>query len=64
MYEIGIWEDCIVESGNDIMFGIHIPQESVTIPETMDAIRAATGMQMTREEGTSATNKYLDGIRL
>ena len=64
MYEIGIWEDCIVESGNDIMFGIHIPQESVTIPETMDAIRAATGMQMTREEGTSATNKYLAGIRL
>ena len=59
MYEIGLWEDSIVESGNDIMYAINIPQESVTIPETMDAIRAATGMQLTREEGTAMTNKYL-----
>ena len=59
MYEVGIWEDCIVESGNDIMYAIHIPQESVTIPETIDAVRACTGMQTTREEGTAMTNKYL-----
>lgn len=60
MYEIGLWEDSIVESGNDIMYAINIPQESVTIPETIDAIRAATKMQLTREEGTAATNKYLN----
>lgn len=60
MYEIGLWEDSIVESGNDIMYGIHIPQESVTIPETIDGIRAACGMQLTREEGTAMTNKYLN----
>ena len=59
MYEIGLWADSIVESGNDIMYAIHIPQESVTIPETMDGIRAACGMQTTREEGTAMTNKYL-----
>lgn len=59
MYEIGLWEDSIVESGNDIMYAINIPQESVTIPETIDAIRAATGTQLTREEGTAATNRYL-----
>lgn len=59
MYEIGLWEDSIVESGNDIMFAINIPQESVTIPETIDGIRAACGMQASREEGTSETNKYL-----
>ena len=59
MYEIGLWADSIVESGNDIMYAINIPQESVTIPETMDAIRAACKMQLTREEGTAMTNKYL-----
>ena len=59
MYEIGLWEDSIVESGNDIMYGIHIPQESVTIPETIDAVRASMKMQLTREEGTAETNKYL-----
>ena len=59
MYEIALWEDSIVESGDDIMFAINIPQESVTIPETMDAVRAATKMQLTSEEGTAKTNKYL-----
>ena len=59
MYEIGLWEDSIVESGNDIMYAINIPQESVTIPETIDGIRAAMRMQLTREEGTAETNKYL-----
>ena len=59
MYEIGLWKDSIVESGNDIMYAINIPQESVTIPETMDAIRASMEMQLTCEEGTAETNKYL-----
>ena len=31
----------------------------MTIPETMDAIRAAMEMQPTRETGTAETNKYL-----
>ncbi|MCX5773118.1 MAG: type II glyceraldehyde-3-phosphate dehydrogenase [Fusobacteria bacterium] len=60
IYEICIWKDTIVKSGNDIMFGIHIPQESVTIPETIDAIRASMGMQVTSVEGVSMTNKYLN----
>ena len=51
--------ESIVNSGDDIMFAINIPQESVVIPENIDAIRAAMSMQMTREEGTAATNKYL-----
>ena len=59
MYEIGLWSDSIVESGNDIMYAINIPQESVTIPETIDGIRAAMRMQLTREEGTAETNRYL-----
>ncbi|HET7839597.1 MAG TPA: type II glyceraldehyde-3-phosphate dehydrogenase [Rectinemataceae bacterium] len=59
MYEIGLWEDSIVKSGRDLMFAINIPQESVTIPETMDGIRACMGMQRDRLEGTAMTNKYL-----
>ena len=60
MYEIGLWSDSIVESGDDIMYAINIPQESVTIPETIDAIRAACGMQQTRLDGTTKTNEYLN----
>lgn len=59
MYEVGLWADSIVESGNDIMYAINIPQEAVTIPETIDGIRAAMQMELTREEGTAKTNQYL-----
>ena len=59
MYEIGLWEDSIVESGDDIMFAINIPQESVTIPETVDGIRAACEMQTNRLEGVAKTNEFL-----
>lgn len=59
MYEIGLWEDSVVESGCDIMYAINIPQESVTIPETMDAIRACMKMQLDSASGTAKTNEYL-----
>ena len=59
LYEICIWEDTIVQSGKDIMFGIHIPQESVTIPESIDGIRAALRMQTDRLEAVGLTNQYL-----
>jgi glyceraldehyde-3-phosphate dehydrogenase (NAD(P)) len=59
MYEIALWEDSIVESGDNIMYAINIPQESVTIPETMDAIRAAMKMQTDSSSGTAETNKHL-----
>jgi glyceraldehyde-3-phosphate dehydrogenase (NAD(P)) len=59
MYEIALWSDSVVKSGKDIMFAINVPQESVTIPETMDGIRACMRMQEDRIEATDTTNKYL-----
>ncbi|MCL4128853.1 UNVERIFIED_CONTAM: hypothetical protein GTU68_064335 [Idotea baltica] len=60
MYEVGLWEETVAKSGDDLIFSINIPQEAITIPETMDAVRAATGMQKTSAEGTALTNKYLN----
>ncbi|AEV30880.1 glyceraldehyde-3-phosphate dehydrogenase, type II [Sphaerochaeta pleomorpha str. Grapes] len=59
MYEIAVWSDSVVKSGRDLMFAINIPQESVVIPENIDAIRSSMKMQLTRETGTAETNKYL-----
>jgi glyceraldehyde-3-phosphate dehydrogenase (NAD(P)) len=59
LYEICIWQDTVVMSGDDVMFGIHIPQESVTIPETIDAVRAALDMQTERLEAVGLTNRFL-----
>lgn len=60
MYEIALWRDSLTESGNDIMYAINIPQESVTIPETLDGIRAAMHMQNDSLSATSTTDKYLN----
>lgn len=59
MYEIALWRDSVVQSGDGVMFAIHIPQESVTIPESLDAVRAACSLQTTREGGTAETNRWL-----
>jgi glyceraldehyde-3-phosphate dehydrogenase (NAD(P)) len=59
MYEIGLWDESWGTSGNDVLFAINIPQEAVTIPETMDAIRAALEMQTERLEAVGLTNRYL-----
>ena len=46
-------------SGDDVVFAINIPQESVTIPETLDAVRASMEMQATGAEAVAATDGYL-----
>ena len=43
----------------DITFAINIPQETVTIPETLDAVRACVRMQEDQQEALAATNHYL-----
>lgn len=59
MFEIGLFEETVGHSGDDLMFAINIPQESVTIPETIDAIRAAMPMQKEQTEAVALTNRYL-----
>jgi glyceraldehyde-3-phosphate dehydrogenase (NAD(P)) len=59
MYEVGLFEETVGMSGNDLMFAINIPQESVVIPETIDGIRAALEMQTDGLEALGLTNKYL-----
>jgi len=62
MYEVGYWEECVGLSGNDVLYAINIPQEAVTIPETIDGIRAALELQTDRLEAVGLTNQYL-GIK-
>jgi glyceraldehyde-3-phosphate dehydrogenase (NAD(P)) len=59
MYEIGLWEEMVGLSGDDLVFAINIPQESVVVPETMDAVRAALEMQTDGAEAVALTDRYL-----
>ncbi len=59
MYEIGLFKETVVLSGDNLFFTINVPQESVVTPETMDAVRASIPMQRDGHEGVALTNKYL-----
>ena len=59
MYEIAVFEEALGFSGKDIVFAINIPQEAVSIPETIDGVRACLEMQKDRLEALALTNKYL-----
>ena len=59
MYEVALFSETVVNSGDNLFFTISIPQEAVVTPETIDGVRAAIPMQRDGDEAVSLTNKYL-----
>ncbi|MBM3702223.1 MAG: type II glyceraldehyde-3-phosphate dehydrogenase [Actinobacteria bacterium] len=59
MYEIALFKETLVLSGNNLFFTISVPQEAVVTPETIDGIRASLKLQTNWKEAVSLTNKYL-----
>jgi glyceraldehyde-3-phosphate dehydrogenase (NAD(P)) len=59
MYEVGIWEETVLAKGKDLYWIHMIPQEAIVIPENIDAIRSAMGMQTDKWDGVDTTDRYL-----
>lgn len=59
LYDICVFEETVTIFEGHIIFGFHVPQEAVVIPETIDAVRASLELQKDRLEGVGVTNKYL-----
>ncbi len=59
MYDIAVFAETVVLSGDNLFFTISVPQEAVVTPETIDAIRAALSLQTDGAEAVALTNKYL-----
>jgi glyceraldehyde-3-phosphate dehydrogenase (NAD(P)) len=59
MYEVAIWDESIsVEKGK--FYWIHaVHSEAIVIPETIDAIRAITGVETDKYKSIEKTNKSL-----
>jgi len=47
LWEVALWEDAIAvrPDGGEIYLVYHVPNEAIVIPETIDAIRAMTGLE-------------------
>ena len=47
LWEVALWEDAIAvrPDGGEIYLVYHVPNEAIVVPETIDAIRAMTGLE-------------------
>jgi glyceraldehyde-3-phosphate dehydrogenase (NAD(P)) len=59
MYEVALWQDMLTVEGDELFYAYVVDNQAIVIPETIDAIRALTGMQASAEVSITETNKSL-----
>lgn len=59
MPELIIWEDSILVNGDEVFLVQAVHQESIVIPENIDAIRALTGLTIDKWESIKLTDTSL-----
>ena len=62
MYEVAIWQDMLKVVDNELFYAYLVDNQAIVIPETIDAIRALTGIEKNAESSMRKTNESL-GIR-
>jgi glyceraldehyde-3-phosphate dehydrogenase (NAD(P)) len=45
MWEVGLWEDSLTVKGNELFYNYQVYNQAIVVPETVDAIRALTGIE-------------------
>jgi len=59
MYEVALWEDMLKVQGDELFYAYTVDNQAIVIPETIDAIRALTGIEVDGEKSILKTNKSL-----
>jgi len=59
MYEVPVWDETIYVDGDRILLTHMVPQEAIVIPENIDAIRCALGLEDTAEAAMAHTDRCL-----
>ena len=59
MYEVALWEDMLKVVGDELFYAYVVDNQAIVIPETIDAIRALTGIEMDGNKSIAKTNKSL-----
>lgn len=45
MWEVGLWEDSLTVKGDELFYNYQVYNQAIVVPETIDAIRALTGIE-------------------
>ena len=59
MYEVALWEDMLKVQGDELFYAYIVDNQAIVIPETIDAIRALTGIEKNASKSILKTNKSL-----
>ncbi|CAA0129121.1 Uncharacterised protein [Starkeya nomas] len=62
LYEVALWEDMLRTEGDELFYAYMVDNQAIVIPETIDAIRALTGLEPDAHASIARTNASL-GIR-
>lgn len=59
MWEVAVWEDAIASDGRDVYLTYQVDNEAIVIPETIDCIRALTGIETDGSASIAKTDRSL-----
>jgi len=62
MWEVAVWEDALAADDREVYLSFQVHNEAIAIPETVDCIRALTGIERDGAKSIEKTNRSL-GIR-
>jgi glyceraldehyde-3-phosphate dehydrogenase (NAD(P)) len=56
LYEVALWEDMLTVQGDELFYAYMVDNQAIVIPETIDAIRALTGIEPEAKNSIRKTN--------
>ena len=63
MWEVGLWEDSLTVKGNELFYNYQVYNQAIVVPETIDAIRALTGIEKDGLKSIAKTDTALGVVR-
>jgi len=59
MWEVGLWEDNLTVNGNELFYNYQVYNQAIVVPETIDAIRALSGIERDGARSIAKTDAAL-----
>jgi glyceraldehyde-3-phosphate dehydrogenase (NAD(P)) len=63
MWEVGLWEDSLTVQGSELFYNYQVYNQAIVVPETIDAIRALTGIEEHGLASIAKTDQALGLVR-
>ncbi|MCI0713779.1 MAG: type II glyceraldehyde-3-phosphate dehydrogenase [Chloroflexi bacterium] len=63
MWEVGLWEDNLGVEGDELFYNYQVYNQAIVVPETIDAIRALTGIETDGLRSIAKTDQAMGLLR-